>query len=302
MLNELTPSLCREAIACSKEEDMTPCCFFSCVRNVKPRPLDINDEYQQFEIVPYGSLCKFNSNYYAKSIADDGYPPCHLRRKGWEIYSKTPKNYELSEAKGTNDILRSRLPDFNFPPSTLTSNPVVVGKWYCPFMFIKDVNLSDQMKNSMYYEMTLEQKWVRILEQENPNSKENIVSIKASFRSEAVFIGDTQKEAIWDENNVVDGVIWFKHLGGDNEKEESVGLSLEIVERMKREEEKVGWFGVGEKRVEKVKREEKYEGIGAWKRFGCYILVERFVLKRMDGSLVLAYEFGHSHQIKTIFE
>jgi hypothetical protein len=48
---------------------------------------------------------------------------------------------------------------------------------------------------------------------------------------------------------VVDGAIWFKHLGVDNEKEESVGLSLEMVERLKWEEEKVGWFGVGEKRI-----------------------------------------------------
>ena len=96
MLNELTARHCREAIACSKEEDMTPCCFFNCVRNVKPRPLDTNDVYQQFEIVPYGSLCKFNSNFYAKSIADNGYPPCHLRRTGWEIYSKTPKIYDIS--------------------------------------------------------------------------------------------------------------------------------------------------------------------------------------------------------------
>nr|XP_043639687.1 uncharacterized protein LOC122610796 [Erigeron canadensis] len=291
-----------EAYECSKEENMASCWFFNCVRDVKPRPLDPKDVYQQFEIVPCNSICKFNCSFYAKSLANDGYPPCFLRRKTWEIYSKTPKNYELREAKGIDDAFRSRLPDMDFPISTKSSKPVVVGKWYCPFMFIKEGKLSDQMKKSIYYEMTLEQNWDRIFEQENKTNEGNVVSMKASFRSEAVFIGESQKEGIWDGKNVVDGAVWFTPLEGDIEKKVSVGLNIEIIERMKWEEEKVGWFDGGEKRMEKVKREDTYEGGGVWKRFGCYVLVERFMLKRMDGSLVLAYQFGHAHQIKSIFE
>ncbi|XP_024994583.1 uncharacterized protein LOC112527951 [Cynara cardunculus var. scolymus] len=292
-----------EAYACSKEEDMAQCCFCNCVRDVKPRPLDPQDIYQQFEIIPYQTSCNGDGSFYAKSLADDGFPPHFLSRKGWNIYTKTPKNYELREAKGINVALRSRLPELNFPPSTKTSNLVVVGKWYCPFIFIKEGRLADQVKESVFYEMTLEQKWEQIFEQENEHNKEeNIVYVTAAFHSEAVAIGENLREATWDEKNVVNGVVWFKSLGGDNEKEESVGLNLEIVERLRWEEEKVGWVSGGNKRIERVKREEKFEGIGGWRRFGCYVLVERFVLKRMDGSLILAYDFGHKHQIKTIFE
>ncbi|KAK1423181.1 hypothetical protein QVD17_18476 [Tagetes erecta] len=292
-----------EAFTCSKEEDKAQCCFCSCVRDVKPRPLDLNNMYQQFEIVPYATLCSGDGSFYAKSIVDDSYPPYFLRRKGWQIYSKTPKNYELREAKGINDSLRSRLPDLNFPPSTKSSNHVVVGKWYCPFVFIKEGRLSEQVKKSIYYEMTMEQRWERVFEHENEhNRKGDVVSVNTAFRSEAVFIGENRVEAMWDERNVVDGVIWFTCLGGDSEREESVGLNVAIVERMRWEVEKVGWVGGGEKRIERVKREVKFEGIGGWKSFGCYVLIERFVLKRMDGSLVLTYDFAHSNQIKSIFD
>ncbi|XP_023771692.1 uncharacterized protein LOC111920354 [Lactuca sativa] len=292
-----------EAFACSKEEDMTPCCFCNCVSDVKPRPLEPNDVYQQFEIVPYKASCRGDGSFNAKSVAEDGYPPHFLRRKGWEIYTKTPKNYELREANGLNDSLRSRLPEFSFSPSNKTSNSVVVGKWYCPFMFIKEGRLNEQVKMSIFYEMTLEQKWEPVFEQENEhNDKGNDVFVKASFQNEAVFIGESQQEAIWDEKDMVDGTLWFFCRGADNVKEESVGLRREIVERMRWEEEKVGWVDGGDNRIHMVTREEKFEGSGGWKRFGCYVLVERFVLKRMDGTLVMAYDFRHIHQIKTIFE
>lgn len=278
---------------------MSQCCFCSSVRDVKPRPFDPHDVYQQFEIV-----LKPSGSFYAKSLAEDGYPPHFLRIKGWQIYTKTPKNYELREANGINVSLRSRLPNLDFPPSTKTSNPVVVGRWYCPFVFIKEGNLSDQVKKSIFYEMTLEQKWERFFEKENDyNDKGNAVSVTAAFRSESVFIGESRMEAMWDEKNVVDGVVWFTSLEGDRKQEESVGLSLEVFERMRWEEEKVGWVGFGERRVERMTRDVKFEGVSnGWRRFGCYVLVERFVLKRMDESLVLTYDFGHTHQVKSIFE
>ncbi|GJZ70160.1 hypothetical protein Tco_0633710 [Tanacetum coccineum] len=292
-----------EAFACSREEDVTTCCFCTFIHDVKPRPLNTHDVYQQFEIVPKEIACNGDGSFYAKSVAEDGYPPDFLRSSGWEIYTQTPKNYKLTEAHGINVSIRSRLPNFNFSPSTQTSDSVVVGKWYCPFVFIKEGKLVDQVKKSIFYEMTLEQRWERVFEQENEHSNEgNVVSVRAAIRSEAVFIGENRREATWDEKNVVDGAIWFTSFGADHGREESVGLNLEVVERMKWEEEKFGWIGVGEKRIERLKRDEKYEGNGAWKRFGCYVLVERFVLKRMDGSLVLTFDFGHAHQIKTKFE
>ncbi|KAL7260629.1 hypothetical protein ACSBR1_006317 [Camellia fascicularis] len=223
-----------EAYACSREEDMRTCCFCNCIRDVDPRPLDPNDIYQQFQIIPYATACRSGGTFYATSILPDAFPPYFLRTKGWEIYTKTPKNYELGEALGINTALRASLPAFDFPLSYKSSEAIVVGKWYCPFMFIKDGRLRDQMKISMFYEMTLD--------------------------------------------------------------------SL-IVDRMKWEQERGGWLG-GEKRQVTVNKTEEYSGIGVggWSRFGCHVLVERFVLKRMDGSVVLTYDFKHTHVLRSKWE
>jgi hypothetical protein len=51
-----------------------------------------------------------------------------------------------------------------------------------------------------------------------------------------------------------------------------------------------------------VKRVEEFGGDGGWKKFGCYVLVERFVLRRMDGSLVLTNDFKHTHQVRSKWE
>ncbi|KAL3582029.1 hypothetical protein D5086_016361 [Populus alba] len=94
-----------------------------------------------------------------------------------------------------------------------------------------------------------------------------------------------------------------KHKGSFNRvtrSETSVGLRMEIVEGMK-------WVqGVGgasgDEREVRVKREEVFDGKGRWRRFGCYVLVERFALKRMDGSLLLTYDFRHPHRIRSGWE
>ncbi|CAB4295499.1 unnamed protein product [Prunus armeniaca] len=74
---------------------------------------------------------------------------------------------------------------------------------------------------------------------------------------------------------------------------------------MKWEQGRVGWVGGNERRV-RVERVEEFGGTGGrWKRFGCYVLVERFVLKRMsmNGSLaLLTYDFKHTHQIRSKWE
>ncbi|KAL3582030.1 hypothetical protein D5086_016362 [Populus alba] len=103
-----------------------------------------------------------------------------------------------------------------------------------------------------------------------------------------------------DERNLVGGIMWFRSSGNVG-GEASVGLSLEIVERMKWEQERAGWLGGNESYVT-VKRVEEFGGIGGWKKLGCYVLVERFVLRRMDGSLVLTYDFKHTHQIRSKWE
>ncbi|XAR55879.1 hypothetical protein NMG60_11036112 [Bertholletia excelsa] len=289
-----------EAYACSREEDKSTCCFCTCINNVRPRPLDPTDIYQQFEIVPYEAACCSDGKFYAKSVAPDGFPPRFLRRKGWEIYTGRPRNYELGEALGTNHALRARLPEFNFPVYCKTSEAIVVGKWYCPFMFIKDqtMTLRDQMKKTMFYEMILEQQWEQIFACENDFNRGNAVTVDAAVQSEVAYVGE--REAVWDGNGLGGGVVWFKRLDGVGE-EASIGLSSLIVSRMKWEEERAGWVSSEKKQV-KVSRTENFGGIGGWTRFGCYVLVEKFVLRRLDGSVALTYEFKHTHQIKSKWE
>ncbi|XP_031123378.1 uncharacterized protein LOC116026072 [Ipomoea triloba] len=284
-----------EAFTCSTEEDKATCCFWRCVKDVKPKPLDPHNIYQQFEISLHVSCCNNKGSFDAKSMEPDGFPPYFLRRKGWGIEAKASKNYRLEEALGLNVSLRKRLPELNIPPSG--SEAVVVGKWYCPFVFIKDGTVKDQMKRSAFYEMTLEQRWERIFTCQNDRN-EGISSVLVDTvldREEVLISGSKAK---WDERDIKNGVMWFKRFNAETE-ETSVGLRQEIVEQMKWEQERGGWSG-GEREL-KVKRTEENGQFGVWREFGCYILVERFVLKRMDGSLVMTYSFRHSDKIKSIW-
>ncbi|KAG6740207.1 hypothetical protein POTOM_055647 [Populus tomentosa] len=263
-----------EAHTNAKEEDETTCCFGFCRHNPdkEPQSFDPKDVYEQFEI------CKSKRfGYVSKSVAPDGIPPYFLRRKGWTVSTSTARDFELKEAAGLDRNLRARLPDFHPPLSQRSSAAVVVGNWYCPFMFIKEGKLKDQMSIS---------------------SEGNSVIVDAAVQRETVAVAG--REVAPDKRNAVDGVMWFRSsrdVGG----EASVGLSLEIVGGMKWEQERAGWLGGGGSDVT-VKRVEEFGGVGGWKKFGCYVLVKRFVLRRMDGSLVLTYDFKHTHQVRSKWE
>ncbi|GFQ01383.1 hypothetical protein PHJA_002282200 [Phtheirospermum japonicum] len=287
-----------KAFTCSREEDKSPCCFSRSVKDVKPRPLDPHNIYQQFQIAPYKALCAQRGSFFASSTASDGYPPDFLRQKGWTINTKTPTSFKLDIAQGLDPILRARLPDFDFSLSQKSSQPLVVGKWYCPFIFVKEgkLNLKDQMKRSMYYEMTLEQRWENIFAcRNNNNSDDTKVAIDVVLENEEVFVGMSKAE--WNERSVVDGVIWYMSYGPRRENL-SVGLRVEIVERMKWEQARGGWVEGDERRM-KINKVEEYKEGGKWSEFGCYVLVESFSLKRMDGSLVMSCDFKHFHKMKT---
>ncbi|KAH7574982.1 hypothetical protein JRO89_XS02G0029600 [Xanthoceras sorbifolium] len=297
-----------KAFASSKEDDKATCCFCSFVSDVKPQPFDPNNHYQQFEIFPRGRSCGF----FAKSVAPDGFPPCFLRRKGWKLVTKTARNLELDEAPGLDMELRARLPDFNFPLSNKSSKPVTVGKWYIPFIFIKEGTLEDQMNRSMYYETTLEQRWEQIFSCDNNGQKVDkdavVVVVDVAVEREVVSLFGGEKENLVPADHhiewrVVDGVMWFK--SSSTNSRDHVGLSSEIVERMDWEEERFGWVRGNERQVS-VKREEQFcggvHGSDQWRKFGCYVLAERFVLKRMDGSLLLTYDFMHTHHIRSKWE
>ncbi|KAJ6670678.1 hypothetical protein OIU85_014533 [Salix viminalis] len=222
---------------------------------------------------------------------------CQGKHKGNRSLSTRRMYFELKEAAGVDRNLRARLPDFHFPLSQRSSAPVALGSWYCPFMFIKEGKLKDQMSISRYYGMKLEQRWEQIFASEYNSSDGHSVVVNAVVQRETVSVAG--REAAPDRRNTADGVMWFRSsgdVGGGGGA--SVGLSLEIVEGMKWERGRGGWLGGDETEVT-VERVEEFGGIGGWKKFGCYVLVERFVLTRMDGSLVLTYDFKHTHHIRS---
>ncbi|XP_050374062.1 uncharacterized protein LOC126791629 [Argentina anserina] len=289
------------AYTSSTEEDLGTCCFCTYVRDIRPQPFDPNNIRQQFEVQRKGS-CNQIGGFVAKAIASDTFPPKFLGRKGWEIYTSTPKDFHLDEAPGLDAALRARLPDFNFELSDASSKPVVVGKWYCPFMFVKEgsLTLKDQMSSTRYYEMTLEQRWEQIFACDNDATEEkNAVNVDVSVENEFVTIVGNNVEAVQEERDVANGVMWYRgvnKVGGES----TVGVSLAILERVKWEQQRFGWKG-GDQRKVRVTKVEEFGGMGRWKNFGCNVLVERFVLKRMDGSLILTFGFRHTNQIRSKF-
>ncbi|XP_024196424.1 uncharacterized protein LOC112199678 [Rosa chinensis] len=112
--------------------------------------------------------------------------------------------------------------------------------------------------------MRLEQRWERIFDKynEGKSNNANAVFVDAFVQREAVFVAGS--EAIWDNHervdNAGDGFMWFKSSDGVG-GERSVGLSMKIVERMKWEQERVGWLAGDERKV-RVERVEEFGGRG----------------------------------------
>ncbi|EFH69013.1 predicted protein [Arabidopsis lyrata subsp. lyrata] len=276
-----------EACVSAKEGDRASCCMcFTYMPDAEPRPLDPFDINQQFEIHQSGSSTQ---KFFATSVASDGIPPQFLTKKGWVVISlPIEENALIDDAKGIVDAkLRYEFPDFD--------KSVVVGKWYVPFLFVKDGDAKDQMNKSMYYSMTLQQRFEEVFFCENvDNNKYREVVVDVEVETEVVKLeGDKIAREIKGVNS--DGVVWFSVSATDK-----IGLGSVVLERMKWEEERFGWSNKGDELRSSIKRTEKFEGGGPhWKSYRCYVLVESFELKRADGSLVLTYEFKHVDKLKS---
>ncbi|CAL9179612.1 uncharacterized protein LOC135613087 [Musa acuminata AAA Group] len=277
-----------KAYTCSLEEDMTTCCFCRSVNDVKPREFDHRDIYQQVEIV-----CK-RGRFTAQSVAPDGFAPWPLRSKYWELYASKPTDFDLTDAWGLDKALRARTPALELPISGAGGAGLVVGRWYAPCVFVKEGDsLRRQMERSAFYDITLEQRWEQVFACENLYGDRRTVEVKATVGAEGAVLGGV--EATRDGAGGQDGVVWYKPLDLEGER---VGLSSPVWERMRWEQGRGGWVG-GEVKVE---RSEEYGGVSPWKKFGCYVLVERFVVRRMDGSSALIVDFKHTGTIQTKWE
>ncbi|KAJ8448191.1 hypothetical protein Cgig2_025115 [Carnegiea gigantea] len=154
-------------------------------------------------------------------------------------------------------------------------------------MFVREGTQKEQMERTMFYKLTLEQRWERISACKNGDVGGNTVALTVVVPTEVVRISWTEAIPERDEAKT-------KNEMGLQVK---IGLSLVIIERMTWEQERVGWVHGNEKQV-MVARMEKYQGGDSWQKFGCYMLVEQFVLKRLDRSLVLTYDFNHTNRIR----
>ncbi|KAL6598540.1 hypothetical protein ACP70R_046239 [Stipagrostis hirtigluma subsp. patula] len=256
---------------CSREEDVTTDCFCRCIRNAEPRPFDPADVYQQMEIVQHR-----RGEFTARAVADDGIPSTLYRGKYWKVYSSKSKKFDLVEAPGLDAALRSRqlagatpLGD-TFPAAATTT----VGRWYCPFFLIKegDVVPRQQMVRSAFYEVVLEQRWEPVPELGNGVPK---------LASKKAFIGGSV-EAKQDPQSPRSGdaYVWFRAATAAGQR---FGVCTSVWERMLLEVYNGGWVD---------------EGDDTGKVSGGEVLVERFVMKRMDGSVAMAFDFVHLNKVR----
>ncbi|WRX28957.1 Protein of unknown function DUF1262 - like 3 [Theobroma cacao] len=201
------------------------------------------------------------------------------------LFVKTSEVYHLDDAQGLDHSLRMSLPELDF-------TRIIIGKWYTPFVFVKGEGpVKVQMEKYLFYTITLEKRWQKIHSCENHGSKGNAIAVNISVQREVNFLFGTEAEKDSGMDN--DGLIWFRVY--DHRREvNKVGLSLAFVERMRWLEQSARWVDG----VERFERVETASGVG-WRRFCCYVLVESFVLRRMDGTLVLNCDFRHTNEIQT---
>jgi hypothetical protein len=241
--------------ACSREEDMTPCCFGMSVNDVEPRPFDPADIYQQIEIVQ-----RRRGQFTARAVAPDSFPYSLYRTKYWHAYASKPKNFDLSEALGINTVLRSRQLADAMTPLAL------VGKWYCPFYLVKEGGLSppEQLDSAAFYEVTLEQRWEPI--RDDAVSSRVLIGGSVEARQEVSSTG----------SRYGNGYVWFRSPATG----QRVGVATTMWEKMRWEQFMGGWVD---------------EETG-WLP-GRSVLVERFLVKRTDGSVAMAFDFAHVKKI-----
>lgn len=167
-------------------------------------------------------------------------------------------------------------------------------------MFVKEngINLKEQMKKSLFYIITLEQRWEKFFSCDSCKGEDREVKVDVSLTIEEVSIFGNLK-ALKEEVDIDNRLMWLE--GSYNKKGEKpirVGLSLLVLERMKWEQRRVGCKGEGKKQV-KINIKNKIGETGKnWTKFALFVLVERFVFKRLNGSIVLTYDFKHAHVIR----
>ncbi|KAI4366737.1 hypothetical protein MLD38_022577 [Melastoma candidum] len=283
---------------CSREHDKVQSCFGTYTQDLKPRSFNYRDVDQRFRILSSSS----NGMFYAQSAASGGFPPGYLSRKSWQVHSSSSYQPKLEEASGLDASLRACLPDLNFPISNKCSDSVIVGKWYCPFVFfMEDGETHEQMKRSMFYKMVLQQRWEKIYTCKSMTYQTNEITINVNVQTEDITIFGMKAKK--DDIRGLEDMVWFRAGQTDEISWRGIrwGMSTAIFEKMKWVQEEGGYvYDENRAMVENVAvAVDMKRGTGPSQGFSCYVLVESFVLTRLDGSTVMTYEFWHTQKTRT---
>ncbi|WVZ49551.1 hypothetical protein U9M48_000898 [Paspalum notatum var. saurae] len=199
--------------------------------------------------------------------------------------------------------LRARMPD----GLDGASAGGIVGRWYVPFMFVKangERRLKDQFGRCTFYKMTLEQSWEQIYSRERDREGTHGPGPCSEPPEEVTVTAMVRRFTV--QPQVDGGVMWFRPPAAGTTAVGGVGLDMVLWERMRWEVGKGGWVAAAAgnggcdelERIERVERRDGAGGLGQWRKFACYLLVERFVLRRTDGSVALASEFRFTNKIR----
>ncbi|KAL4185473.1 hypothetical protein AMTRI_Chr10g230850 [Amborella trichopoda] len=290
-----------KGLVCTSSQDAEKttfgCC--KCVKDKIPCPFNPDNIYQHINVIPKKKL--FCKSYTSKSVASDGYPPLFLRRNGWTSHISKSKSLKLDRAEGMNSSLRAQFPPWDAANPAEEPICIKVGEWYCPFIFVKEKGGLDkpkqQLKESMYYKMSLEQQWEEIHSCKGFGG--GTVMVDTSIRSEeGLLLG---KEATYETQDHENGLVWFETKGksGVQGGLMGIGLSKVIMEKIKWDQNIIG--NGGDKKDVRVEKVLHPSHKGQW-TFSLYALVERYMLRRMDESLVFSYIFRHPYQLREKWE
>ncbi|KAK3123391.1 hypothetical protein QOZ80_8AG0629880 [Eleusine coracana subsp. coracana] len=183
------------------------------------------------------------------------------------------KIFDVSEAKGLDAALRSSLLADSGCHRLDGFQTTVIGRWYCPFYLVKEDGVAPpaQMNRSMFYEVVLEQRWETVHLHGGSKLATKHVFLDGSIKA------DQEAETAHQHN---DGYVYFRTSEGQR-----LGVCTMLWERMLWEEHRNGW-------VDEVDDAGKFSGVES-------VLVEKFMLKRMDGSVAAAFDFLHLNKIRT---
>ncbi|KAG2259813.1 hypothetical protein Bca4012_096788 [Brassica carinata] len=274
------------ANATEEDRDRVPFCF--CHRHVpeaEPQQSDPYDIYQKFEIHPPKSLSR---SYFATSAGIGWVPPELLEKKYWTV------EYSTSDDNGLRDDARGLYRHRSKFPTILNTN-VLVGKWYVPFIFVNESNANDHLKTT-YYPMSLYQRWEEVYCCENAykDNREVVVTVQV----EPLVVKLEGHETVEDKrgsSDIENMVVWFEVTN------KRLGLKIAVIERMKMEELNFGWGSDPQETM--IERSSRFNGGDSnWKSYRLYVLVESFVLKRRDESVLVTYEFRHANKLNAKWE